>query len=138
MSDPPPKRVKESRPTVLVIDDDPIVLEVARERLTANGFDVSVREEVLGTTRWLATHPAEFILLDVMMPALDGSELATLLKQRAATRNIAVILHSSIPTEQLAEMANRIGAAGYINKGADARGFVEAFRAIVLRTTRGA
>jgi CheY-like chemotaxis protein len=136
MNDLPPKRAKESGPSVLVIDDDPIILEVARERLTAAGFAVSVREEVLGTTRWLAAHPAEVILLDVMMPALDGSELATLLKQRAQTKNIAVILHSSLPTDQLAEVAERIGAAGYISKSTDARSFVEAFRGIVTRATR--
>lgn len=136
MNDAPPKRTTERGPSVLVIDDDPIVLEVARERLATAGFEVSVREEVLGTTRWLAAHPADFILLDVMMPALGGSELATLLKQRAATKNIGVILHSSMPPGELAEMALRIGAAGYIPKSLDGAGFLHAFRTIVTRSAR--
>lgn len=133
MSDVPSK---PRRPSVLVIDDDPIVLEVARERLSTAGFDVAVREEVLGTTRWLVAHPADYLLLDVMMPALDGSELASLLKQRTATRNITVILHSSMPTKQLAELAAKTGAAGYISKHDDARSFIEQFRAIVAKNPR--
>jgi PleD family two-component response regulator len=41
--------MSRKRGKVLVVDDDPVILEVVRERLDAAGFDVYVREEALGT-----------------------------------------------------------------------------------------
>ena len=79
--------------TFLVVDDDPIVLEVAKERLTGLGFEVTTRDQSLGTSTWVLQHRPDFVLLDVMMPALTGGELASVIKRRAM--NTSVILHSS-------------------------------------------
>src|SRR5687767_1271098 len=89
------------RGKVLVVDDDPVILEVVRERLEAAGFDVYVREDALGTSQWVAREQPDFILLDVMMPALSGGELGQLLKRSTATNQTAVILHSSMTAASL-------------------------------------
>ena len=68
-----------NRRTVLVVDDDPIVLEVTRERLEGAGYIVYVREEALGTSQWSAEFQPDIVLLDVNMPALTGLDLAQLL-----------------------------------------------------------
>ena len=90
------------RGKVLVVDDDPIILEVVRERLDAAGFDVYVRADALGTSQWVAREQPDFILLDVMMPALGGAELGLLLKRSHTTNQTAVILHSSMTAAALA------------------------------------
>jgi CheY-like chemotaxis protein len=107
----------------LVVDDDPVVLEVARERLEQLGFDVSTRDQSLGTSTWIVQHRPDFVLLDVMMPALTGGELATVIMKRSF--HTGVILHSSKPESELAEIVKRTGALGAISKSVDERRFAE-------------
>jgi len=122
-----------SRGTVLVVDDDPIVLEVTRERLEAAGFTVHTREEALGTSQWTAEFHPDIVLLDVNMPALTGVDLAQLLKKRRATKDVAIILYSSLDASELSSKLAATGAVGVIQKTHDARRFIEAFERLVAR-----
>jgi len=107
----------------LVVDDDPVVLEVARERLEALGFDVSTRDQSLGTSTWIIQHRPDFVLLDVMMPALTGGELASVIMKRSFHTH--VILHSSKSESELAAIVKKTGALGAISKSVDERRFAE-------------
>ncbi len=122
-----------SRGTVLVVDDDPIVLEVTRERLEQAGYVVHTREEALGTSQWTAEFQPDIVLLDVNMPALAGPELAQLLKKRRATKDIAIILYSSLDSEELQAKLRATGAVGAIRKSSDARRFIEDFERLAAR-----
>ncbi|HWZ92830.1 MAG TPA: response regulator [Polyangiaceae bacterium] len=122
-----------SRGVVLIVDDDPIVLEVTRERLSDAGYTVFVREEALGTSQWTAEFHPDIILLDVNMPALTGIDLAQLLKKRAATKDVAIILYSSLEASELQAKVSATGAVGAIQKTSDATRFMEAFEHLVSR-----
>ena len=122
-----------SRGTVLIVDDDPIVLEVTKERLESIGYTVYVREEALGTSQWTAEFHPDVILLDVNMPALTGVDLAQLLKKRRATKDVAIILYSSLEASELQGKLSATGAVGAIQKTADARRFLDAFERLVSR-----
>jgi DNA-binding response OmpR family regulator len=111
---------------VLVVDDDPIALDVARERLERMGYQVTVREHALGTSQWIVDHRPDYVLLDIAMPALSGEALGQLLRQRGAPPH--VILHSSRATDELERLTARIGALGYITKASDDREFSSRFR----------
>lgn len=121
---------------MLVVDDDPIVLEVTRERLERAGYVVYVREEALGTPQWIADSQPDIVLLDVHMPALTGLDLAQLLRKRRATKDIAIILYSSLDSTELQSKVRATGAVGAIQKSADARRFLEEFERLAARTTR--
>jgi hypothetical protein len=56
--------------TVLIVDDDPIVLAVAEERLAGLGYDVTTRDQVLGTSQWIVQNRPWVLLL----PSLDDRE----------------------------------------------------------------
>lgn len=115
------------RGKVLVVDDDPIILEVVRERLDQAGYDVHVRADALGTSQWVAREQPDFILLDVMMPALSGGELGQLLKRSNSTNQTAVILHSSMAAASLQAVIERTGAIGAIGKTHDGEKFMLEF-----------
>jgi DNA-binding response OmpR family regulator len=121
------------RGKVLVVDDDPIILEVVRERLDAAGYDVYVRADALGTSQWVAREQPDFLLLDVMMPALSGGELGQLLKRSNSTNQTAVILHSSMSTESLQPVIDRTGAIGAIGKTHDGAKFMLEFERLTAR-----
>jgi CheY-like chemotaxis protein len=138
MSAPSPKQPSRSvqprrRGKILVVDDDPIILEVVRERLDAAGYDVYVRADALGTSQWVAREQPDFILLDVMMPALSGGELGQLLKRSTSTNQTAVILHSSMSVSSLQPVIERTGAVGAIGKTHDGAKFMAEFERIIAR-----
>jgi CheY-like chemotaxis protein len=122
-----------SRGTVLIVDDDPIVLEVTKERLEGAGYTVHTREEALGTSQWTAEFHPDVILLDINMPALTGVDLAQLLKKRRATKDVAIIFYSSIEASELQGKLAAAGAVGVIQKTGDARRFLESFERLVSR-----
>jgi DNA-binding response OmpR family regulator len=121
------------RGKVLVVDDDPVILEVVRERLDAAGFDVYVREEALGTSQWVAREQPDFVVLDVMMPALSGGELGQLLRRSTSTNQTAVILHSSMAAASLQPVIERTGALGAIPKTSDGVAFIAEFERLISR-----
>ena len=138
MSAPSPKQPSRSvqprrRGKILVVDDDPVILEVVRERLDAAGYDVYVRADALGTSQWVAREQPDFLLLDVMMPALSGGELGQLLKRSTSTNQTAVILHSSMSMSSLQPVVERTGAVGAIAKTHDGAKFMEEFERIRAR-----
>ncbi len=117
---------------VLVVDDDPIVLAVAQERLEQLGYRVHTRDQVLGTSQWVVQNRPWLILLDVMMPAMSGSEFAGFLRKRGIETHI--VLHSSKSRAELAQLVRATGALGAIPKGLDDSEFEAEFQALVRGT----
>lgn len=79
-------------PRILAVDDTPENLEILRLRLEANGYEVMTAadgEEGLVKVR---EFKPDLILLDIMMPKLDGISVVRTLKQDASLRSIPVIL----------------------------------------------
>jgi DNA-binding response OmpR family regulator len=118
---------------VLVIDDDPIVLEVVRERLSSAGHEVVTREEALGTTQVVRDEQPDLVLLDVMMPALNGERIAELLRGHKATQHVGIILHSSKSELELLALIQQTGALGAIAKTSNGAAFMQRFEALAQR-----
>jgi CheY-like chemotaxis protein len=118
---------------VLIIDDDPIVLAMVRVLLEDAGYEVLVRESALGTLQLVREEQPDAVLLDVMMPALNGERIATLLKNNERTRNVRIILHSSKPEDELAALTEEAGAVGAISKGERPEKFLRRFEALMRR-----
>lgn len=119
------------RKLVLIVDDDPIVLEVTKQRLEQLGFEVATRSESLGTSRWILENRPDLVLLDLMMPALTGSELARVLKRREVKTGI--IVYSSLPQAHLDQVARDVGAVGAISKALGDVEFEHQFSLLVER-----
>jgi CheY-like chemotaxis protein len=119
------RKLRTVQRRILVVDDDPIVLEVVRARLEGAGHEVHTRENAIGTTQWVATHRPDFVLLDISMPAISGNELLLLLKKRDVTSSVGVIFYSGLPPEELASVVRDSGALGAIAKSADEARFLE-------------
>jgi diguanylate cyclase (GGDEF)-like protein/PAS domain S-box-containing protein len=102
--------------TILIVDDIPANLAVAVDYLEANKFQVMVAQDgEEGIERAQLIHP-DLILLDVMMPGIDGFETCRRLKMDVNTRDIPVIFMTA-----LADTSNKVagfaaGAVDYISK----------------------
>ena len=102
---------------VLVVDDSKIVLEKALEALGCRGYEVStaLSADAADAIIYSSSRP-DIIILDVMMPVLDGDKKARILKADDSTKEIPILLMSSKPEDELAILATESGADGYIRK----------------------
>jgi CheY-like chemotaxis protein len=132
--------VSRNRLKVLVVDDDPIVLEATRERLEAAGHDVLVRDSPVGTAALVYSERVDIVVLDILMPGLRGDDLARLLKRNPTTVHTAILLHSSLRSEELRPLIMSTGALGALEKSWGPAEFHVAFsryvnRLLALRAT---
>ena len=82
--------------TILVVDDNPTNLGIFLEYLEESGFEVSVARSGESALRQLEYFQPDLILLDVMMPGIDGFETCRRLKKSEATRDIPVIFMTAL------------------------------------------
>ncbi|MBI3184863.1 MAG: response regulator [Myxococcales bacterium] len=102
------------RPVVLVVDDDQDILEALAEILEAEGFEIRrARNGQEALERLFAPCP-QLILLDLMMPVMDGWEFALRLRQRFDDSAIPIIVLSA--DRNVGAKAREIGAVGHLGK----------------------
>ena len=101
---------------VLAVDDSPTILEMIRAILVAGGYEVitaSDGQEALNAAR---SEAPDLILLDVMLPKLDGYRVCRLLKFDQNYKNIPIIMLTSKAEEQSVVTGIRTGADQYLTK----------------------
>lgn len=103
-------------PLVLVVDDDPDILDAICDILETEGYRVSrARHGVEALARIDAERPA-VILLDLMMPVMDGVAFARALRERPADAQVPILVISADGNPQ---RAAAVGAQGYLAKPFD-------------------
>lgn len=129
---PRPAR-REARPaqpaTVLVVDDDAGLREFVRVNLEAEGIAVRQAASASEGLAALEKEPPDLILLDVMMPRMDGWEMLRRVHERHGIDAIPVIMYSG-QLEEAASVAER-GAQAFIGKPFDPRKLLEATRQLL-------
>lgn len=102
----PDKPCAASAPTILVVDDDSAIVEALNDALGDEGYCVATARNGANALEWLAEHPApSLILLDLMMPVMDGYEFRR--RQLSDARLAAiptVVLSASARDEAVAQM----------------------------------
>lgn len=116
---------------VLVVDDSQIVLEKAHEALDAKGYKVVTALSAQDADRFIyCARMPDVIIMDVMMPTMDGDRKTRMLKDDDTTRNIPVLLLSSKSESELAHLVSESGADGYIRKPFTFKELVEKIEAV--------
>ena len=108
--------MEPKRKTILVADDNPALRDLCRLGLAQVGIDVVLATDGEEALRLAGERRPDGIVLDLLMPRLDG--LSALLRLRAddATRHIPVILASGMPGGDVARLAEAYGAAAFLVK----------------------
>jgi signal transduction histidine kinase len=102
--------------SILIVDDNPTNLEVLAETLTDSGFQVSVALDGETALEQVQYYPPELILLDIMMPGIDGFETCRRLKESPATSDIPVIFLTALSDTENKVSGFSLGAVDYITK----------------------
>ncbi len=102
--------------SILIVDDQPANIKVLFDLLQQTGFRVSVAKSGESALRKAETAQPDLILLDIMMPGMDGYETCERLKSQPATQAIPVIFLSALDLPLNKVKAFTIGGADYITK----------------------
>ncbi len=105
-----------SKQKILVVDDDEQSRELMEAMLTPHGYDVVTAENgEIGVTLATRDKPS-LILLDILMPVIDGYVALSMMKKDPAISGIPVIMVTALGYDLNKKLADRLGAAGYITK----------------------
>ena len=102
--------------TILVVDDSPTNLEVLYETLSYAGYEVLVEMDGLSGIEQVNQNPPDLILLDVMMPKIDGFETCRQLQANPATKDIPIIFITALTEAEEKLKGLTLGAVDYITK----------------------
>jgi two-component system KDP operon response regulator KdpE len=97
----------------LVVEDDPNIVDLIRSNLAVRGFDTIVSADGLRALRLLETETPDIVLLDLMLPEIDGFELCRQIRERSA---VAIIVVSARGGERDKVTALNVGADDYMTK----------------------
>lgn len=103
-------------PLVLVCDDDRTIQSVIRTLLEAAGFRVLTAQNVLQGIGLARRERPDLILMDILMPNLDGTTASDLLREIPELASIPVVLLSALPREEIAERMRETGAVAFLEK----------------------
>jgi CheY-like chemotaxis protein len=120
------------RPTVLVVDDEPQVVWVLQFSLQSEGYDTLAAHDGIEALAQAARHHPDFMVLDVMMPKIDGwTVLEELAKLPPAERPIVVMVTALASLKDRAR-AEALGAAAYVPKPFDVEELVAVLQGLAL------
>ena len=101
---------------ILIVDDNPTNLEILSNYLIQSGYAVFVKKSGLKALESLEMHRPDIILLDVVMPEIDGFETCRRLKENDLTKDIPVIFMTALSDIDDKVRGLQLGAVDYITK----------------------
>jgi DNA-binding response OmpR family regulator len=128
-----------ARDTILVVEDDSDIVELLRYNLEREGFEVRAVGDGEAGLAAAETHQPALILLDLMLPGMEGLEVCRELRRRETTSTIPLIMLTAKGDEADIVLGLGLGADDYVTKPFSPKQLIARIRAVLRRgTTRPA
>ena len=118
------KTTLEEKRKILIVDDEPNVRKLLRTVLTKK-FTVLEAEDGSQAVNIASTEKPDLILMDIMMPNMDGYTSCYALKSEPSTKSIPVVMLTAIDLRLNLQLSKEMGADGYITKPFNSRDLLE-------------
>jgi two-component system, OmpR family, response regulator len=126
-----PTLPQDRPPTMLVIEDEPHLARFLSHFMRFEGFDVRVASDRNEIVQQLRTPPRpDLVLLDVMLPDVNGFDVLTRIREHAVLRDIPVLMLTSIATRESVIKGLVCGADGYVTKPFQVNVLIKAIQTI--------
>ena len=107
---------KSAKPRILLVDDQESVLKLLDAILKVRNYDVMYASNGLDAVEIALSVKPNLILLDIMMPGMDGFKVCQTLKANEPTKDIPVVFLTARGDDADREMGERVGASGFVKK----------------------
>jgi len=101
---------------ILLIEDDSLLIDIYTTKFKQVGFEVSVAEEGVKAFESIKEMQPDVILLDIVLPHMDGWDILKKLQEQEATREIPVFVLSNLGQKEEIEKGLKLGAKKYLIK----------------------
>lgn len=122
-----------SKPRILVVDDEPDILELVSFNLSKHGYEVQCVTSGEAALEAVRTDPPDAMVLDLMLPGVDGLDVCRQIKSDAATRSIPILMLTAKGEEREMVAGLEQGADDYVAKPFSPRVLVARVKAILRR-----
>jgi DNA-binding response OmpR family regulator len=129
----------KQQPTILVVDDEPTIREVVRRYLERDGYQVSEAADGKTALAMLQTEPPDLMILDIMLPGIDGLTITSRLRDLdgigmiVSEREIPIIILTARTGERDRIQGLELGADDYVTKPFSPQELVARVRAVLRR-----
>jgi DNA-binding response OmpR family regulator len=122
---------------ILIAEDDAEVMDLVRVYLTREGFEVAAVADGASALELAESAAPDLLVLDVMLPKLDGWAVCRRLREREATRRLPIVMLTSRSDEMDRVLGLELGADDYVTKPFSPRELVARIKAVLRRTGEG-
>ena len=116
---------------ILVIEDEYSIQEMLRDILTGAGFEVIIADNGAEGIQKIYQEYPDIVLLDCIMPEMDGYQVLKFLKTNSETKNIIVVMLTALKMGGEIEVALDLGADWYVTKPFDPKHLLEKIASIL-------
>ncbi len=118
----------EARRRILIVDDDPVIVRLLQVNFLIEGYDVETASRGDEALAKAGEWAPDLVILDVMMPGIDGWEVCRRLKENPQMREVPVIFLSARAQDTDRERGYALGVKEYVTKPFDPNQLVEIVR----------
>lgn len=133
---PPDSAAKTSSGSIVFADNDNLLLEMIGELLRSKGYTVHPAHDGLEALQTVRRVKPDYVILDVMMPKLDGSRVCWMIRQDPALRDTPIIAFSSLSAQDFRHFPD-LSADAYVAKGEIPVAFNNIMQALAHLQTKG-
>ncbi len=120
---------------VLIVDDEPSITKTLGARLKAEGFEVTVAGDGITALHSVYKEPPDLIILDIMMPEMDGFETCQRLRSDPRYKELPVLMLTAKTAEEDKLWGEMLGAIEYLSKPFGSKELVEKVKSLIKGTT---
>ncbi|NQT30465.1 MAG: response regulator [Candidatus Saganbacteria bacterium] len=110
---------------ILLVDDEPELVEMVKMRLSSHGYEVVTAVDGAEALKKAKSINPDLIILDLMLPKMDGYQVCRILKFDDKYKRIPIILFTARAMDSDKVMGMEVGADAYLNKPFEPRVFME-------------
>jgi excisionase family DNA binding protein len=103
---------------ILIVDDDPAILKLLNKMLSSSGYRREVASDGFEAGTKIMQFKPDLIILDLLMPGMDGFEVCKQIKENSNTSHIKILIFTGFDSKENKERIMRAGADGYLVKPA--------------------
>ena len=101
---------------ILVVDDEPNIVKMVESRLKANGYEVIIAYDGQEAVEKVKSNMPDLIVLDLLLPKIDGYKIFDILKQDEKYKNIPIVMLTARAGYEDIKRGLEIGAIAYVTK----------------------
>jgi len=128
--------VSQRSKTILIVEDEPEIAQLVKHYLEKDGFHACIAENGLVAQKMVATEQPDLMILDLMLPEVDGLEVCKILRNKPETALLPIIMLTAKNEESDTIVGLELGADDYVTKPFSPKALVTRVKALFRRLER--